>query len=181
MPQYAYPDGDDSDGPWVNQAGNNTNLYASIDDTQSSHDDNTTYIQVTDGASTPICSVTLGDTVTSPEAGENAYIKYRAVSTNNGMGTLGLKVELLQDTTPKFTSTTGSVGTSYTDYSLTIGDHSSITDWTALKLRFTLLNDGSGMMDVLKVTQAYVEAPAEASSSVPIAAIAMNTYRQMRN
>jgi len=176
MAQYARPDADSDDGDWLNQD-DGSSLYESID--ESSADDNTSYIYCGDGESTLVCKVGLSN-VSSPASG-NAYIKYRALSSQNGMDTLSLKVELMQDSAVKFTSTTSSVATSYTNYSYTISDHSSITDWDALFLRFTLFNS-QGMGDTLRITQAYVETPdAGGGGSTPIAAIAMNTYRQLRN
>ena len=45
MAQFARPDADISDGNWVNQAGNNTNLFASIDESVAADGD---YIIATD-------------------------------------------------------------------------------------------------------------------------------------
>ena len=68
MAQYARPDADDTDGNWTDKSGGST-LYTSID--ESSTDDSTTYIKVTDNGSNEICIVRLSD-VDTTDAG-NAY------------------------------------------------------------------------------------------------------------
>ena len=183
MVQYARPDADDTDNNWTDKDGGST-LYTSIDDT-STGDDATTYIKVTDTGSEELCIVRLSD-VSTPGSGD-AYIKYKALSEDEyGTGTApGLKLELLQDTTVKATTTNTSVNTSsFTSYIYTITDVSGISDWTDLKMRITMTpGDGSGMGadDLMKVTQVYLETQDAGGASVPIAAIAMNTYRQMGN
>ena len=104
------------------------------------------------------------------------------------MGAPGVKFELLEGSTVRGAAQTNNSvhGSSWTAYSYpTSGslDVSSVSDWNDLKLRITMLtNSGSGF-DTLKVTQAYLETPdaGGGGGSTPIAAIAMNTYRQMRN
>ena len=58
MAQYARPDADDTDGNWTDKSGGST-LYTSIDETSS--DDATTYIKVTDNGSNEACIVRLSD------------------------------------------------------------------------------------------------------------------------
>jgi hypothetical protein len=97
-----------------------------------------------------------------------------------GGGAPSLKLELLQGSTVKATTTNNSVDTSsWTAYSYTISDVSGISDWTDLKMRITMITN-TGFGDVMKVTQAFLETQDAGGASVPIAAIAMNTYRQMR-
>ena len=179
MAQYAYPDADQgTDGNWVDQD-DGSSLYAAIDDAFDGVDAST-YIKTPDGGSEDICIVRLSD-VSTPDSG-NAYIKYRAVAVDSGGGTQpNLKLELLQDTTVKATTTNNSVDTSsFTDYIYTISDVSGISDWTDLYMRITMVpNMGSG--DLMLITQVYLETQAAGGSSVPIAAIAMNTYKQLGN
>ena len=184
MAQYARPDADDTDGNWTDQD-SGTSLYAAIDET--SADNATTFIQSTDGGSNDICIVRLSN-ISAPGSG-NVNIKYTALSEDNsGMGAPGVKFELLEGSTVRGAAQTNSSvhGSSWTAYSYpTSGslDVSSVSDWNDLKLRITMLtNSGSGF-DTLKVTQAYLETPdaSGGGGSTPIAAIAMNTYRQMRN
>jgi hypothetical protein len=177
MAQYARPDADDTDGSWTDKSGGTT-LYTSID--EASADDATTFIKSTDDTgSNDVCIVRLSD-VSAP-ATSGTYIKYKALTEDaTGSGPPGLKLELLQGSTVKATTTNYSVDTSsFTAYSYTISDVSGISDWTDLKMRITMIT-GTGFGDVMKVTQAFLETQ-DAGSSTPIAAIAMNTYRQMRD
>ena len=178
MVQTARPDADDTDGSWTDKDGGTT-LYTSIDDT-STGDDATTYIKSADQGSNDVCIVRLSD-VSAP-ATSGTYIKYKALTEDNmGMGQPGLKLELLQGSSVKATTTNSSVNTSsFTAYSYTISDVSGISDWTDLKMRITMITN-AGANDLMKVTQVYLETQDAGGASVPIAAISMNTYRQMRN
>jgi len=180
MAQYARPDADDTDGNWTDQD-SGTSLYAAIDET--SADNATTFIQSTDGGSNDICIVRLSN-ISAPGSG-NVNIKYTALSEDNsGMGAPGVKFQLFEGTDARGAAhTNNSLGSSYpgSPASSSAIDVSSVSNWGNLKLRITMLaNSGSGF-DILKVTQAYLETPDASGGSTPIAAIAMNTYRQMRN
>ena len=177
MAQYARPDADQgTDGNWTDQD-DGSSLYAAID--ESSADNATTYIKSSDDGSNDACIVRLSD-VSAPGT-SGTYIKYKALNQDSmGGGAPSLKLELLQGSTVKATTTNNSVDTSsWTAYSYTISDVSGISDWTDLYMRITMLTN-MGASDVMKVTQVYLETQ-DAGSSTPIAAIAMNTYRQMRN
>ena len=176
MVQTARPDADDgTDGAWTDQGGG-TSLYAAID--EASADNATTFIQSTDSGSNDICIVQLAD-ISTPGSG-NVYIKYTAqADDNSGMGAPGIKLELLEGTTVEGTITNNSVASSWTAYSSAALDVSGVSSFSGLKLRITMLaNSGSGM-DILKLTQAYLETPdaGAASTAVPMA---LNTYQQMR-
>tara|TARA_Y100000401_G_scaffold30623_1_gene22373 strand:+ start:12473 stop:13027 length:555 start_codon:yes stop_codon:yes gene_type:complete len=182
MAQYARPDADDTDGNWTDKSGGST-LYTSIDET--SADDSTTYIKVTDNGSNEICIVRLSD-VDTPDAG-NAYIRVKAKTSDNAWtgNPPDLKVELLEGSTSRVSNTFTSVSTSgWGDLSYTFnGLGVSISDWSNLKLRLTMMaGDGGGMMagDEMHVTIAYLETQDAASASVPISAIVHNTYQQLR-
>jgi len=177
MVQYARPDADDTDGNWTDQD-DGSSLYAAID--EASADDATTFIKVADQSSNEVCIVRLSD-VSAPGT-SGTYIKYKALTEDNmGMGAPSLKLELLQGSTVKATTTNSSVNTSsFTSYSYTISDVSGISDWTDLKMRITMVAN-AGAWDVMKVTQVYLETQDAGGGSTPIAAIAMNTYKQMRN
>ena len=185
--QIALPNADDTDGSWTDKDGGTT-LYTSID--EASADNATTFIKSTDNGSDDACIVQLAS-ISAPASG-NVRIKYTAMSVDeSGFGsTPGIKFELLEevegsDIVRGAAQTNNSVhGSSWTAYNYpTSGslDVSSVSNWGNLKLRITMLTNGGTMMDVLKVTQAYLETPEAGGASVPIAAIAMNTYRQMRN
>jgi len=170
MAQYARPDADDTDGNWKNQSGNNTNLYASVD--EASADDGTTQINSTDDTgSNDVCILRLSD-VSTPDSG-NAYIKYKALTQDNaGMGRPGLKLELLETDSYTVRAAVTNWDTStddYTSYSYTISDVSGISDWTDLYIRLTMLTQ-SGFGDVMYVTQVYLEtqdAAAEEATANP--------------
>jgi len=173
MAQYARPDADDTDGGWVTQNNNNTDLYASVD--EASADDGTTHIKVSDeGMGDDACILRLSD-VDEPDSG-NAYIKYRAVTTDDSWSGAGvpLKLELLETDsyTVRATTTNYSIetdGSTYTNYSYTISDVSGISDWTDLYIRLTMVS-GTGMGDTIYVTQVYLEtqnAAAEEATANP--------------
>ena len=182
MAQYASPDADDgTDGNWTDKDGG-TSLYASIDDDpESSADDDTTFIQSTDSGTDDACIVQLED-ISTPGSG-NVYIKFRALATNDsGMGAPGIKLELLEGASVEGTITKDpdSVATSWTAYSSAALDVSGVSSFSGLKLRITMLaNSGSGM-DVLKLTQAYLETPDAGGGGSAIIPIAMNHFRKMR-
>jgi hypothetical protein len=192
MAQYGMPDADDTVNNWTDKSGGGT-LYTSIDEVDGSSvpsaDDDTTYIKVTDGGSNEACIVELSN-LSAPTSG-NAYLKARAKTSDNAYtgNPPQLKIELLEGSTSRVSNTFSSVSTSgWGDLSHTFsGLDVSISDWTALKLRITMLaGDGAGMgaSDEMHVTIAYVEtndASGGGGGSTPIAAISMNTYRQMRN
>lgn len=75
MVQVGRPSADHTDGDWTDQAGG-TNLYAAID--ESSADDATTFIQVTDDGSDHACIVEIGD-LASPGSGDRT-ITYKALA-----------------------------------------------------------------------------------------------------
>jgi len=185
MVQYARPDADDtSDDNWTDKSGGST-LYTSIDEAtdQDDADDDTTYIKsIDDQGANQVCIVRLSD-VSAPGS-SGTYIKYVArTEDNSGGGQPPLKLELLQGSTVKATTTNSSVSTSaWTDYSYTISDVSGISDWTDLKIRITMMTN-AGMSDPMQITQLYLltQDAGGGGGSTPIAAIAMNTYRQMRN
>jgi len=176
MVQYARPDADDTDGNWTDQD-DGSSLYAAID--EASADDATTFIKVADQSSNEVCIVRLSD-VSAPGS-SGTYIKYKALTEDNmGMGQPGLKLELLEGTTVKATTTNSSVNTSsFTAYSYTISDVSGISDWTDLKMRITMVTN-AGAWDLMKVTQVYLETQ-DAGAASTATPMALNTYQQMRN
>lgn len=178
MAQYARPDADDTVANWTDKSGGGT-LYTSID--EASADDATTYIKVADNGGNEACVVRLGD-VSAPGS-SGTYIKYKAMTQDNtGMGAPSLKLELLQGTTVKATTTNTSVNTSsFTAYSYTISDVSGISDWTDLKMRITMVTQGIGMSDEMHVTQAYLETQDASGGGSTATPTALNTYQQMRN
>ena len=190
-PQYAYPDADTSDGDWLNESSNNTNLYASIDDAHDVADavaDNT-YISVSDGGGEPGAAhpitVSLGST-TDPASGADHSVVI-LWSDGAGMGGVTLNVNLKDGSSSikneDFSMSTGS-GTPITStMSLSTAQANSISSSGYGNLGLVLTStDGGGAGYTTSVYRAYFKCPeAGGGSSVPIAAIAMNTYRQMGN
>lgn len=128
---YIRPDADSADGGWTNESGNNTNLFASIDETAASDSD---YIQ---SALTPvndIVTVRLSDP--SAGVGQPVNVSYRYQKV--GSDTIDLIVRLKQGATTKATWTHSNISTSYVDARQTLsgGEFASITDWTDLFLEF---------------------------------------------
>ena len=181
MVQKARPDADDTDGSWTDKDGGTT-LYTSID--EPSADGDTTFIKCVDSGGDDACIIQLA-TISAPGSG-NVNIKYTAMSVDDSgsENPPGIKFELLEGSTVRGSAQTNNSvhRTSWTAYSYpTSGslDVSSVSNWGNLKLRITMLST-EGFNDILQVTQAYLETPDASGGSTPIAAIAMNTYRQMR-
>tara|TARA_R110002167_G_scaffold110987_3_gene282235 strand:- start:95 stop:634 length:540 start_codon:yes stop_codon:yes gene_type:complete len=179
MVQVARPSADDTDGNWLDQD-DGSSLYAAID--EASADGATTHIYSTDNGGNDTCIVNLAS-ISAPGSG-SVYIKYTAlVEDGSGMGAPGVKFQLFEGTDARGAAhTNNSVATSYTAVASSAIDVSSVSNWGNLKLRITLLTNAGSGMDYIRVTQAYLETPdAGGGGSTPIAAISMNTYRQMRN
>jgi hypothetical protein len=190
-PQYAYPDADVSDGSWQNESSNNTNLYASIDDAHDVADavaDNT-YISVSDdgggmgGPSALPVTVSLGST-TDPASGADHSVVI-LWSDGEGYGQVTLNVNLKDGSSSikneDFTVDTGSATPITSTMSLSTAQANNISSSGYGNLSLVLTSTDSGGSATTSVFRAYFKCPEAASSSTPIAAIAMNTYRQMRN
>ena len=182
MVQVGRPSADHTDGDWTDQAGG-TNLYAAID--ESSADDATTFIQVTDDGSDHACIVEIGD-LASPGSGDRT-ITYKALAADGASSGdyPNLKIEILEGGSvldPAVAITNSSVATdAFTSVTTSSLNVSGVSDWTDLQFRLTMTagsGAGMGQSDLLKVTQIYLTIPDESSTAV--AAVAMNTYRQMR-
>ena len=88
-------------------------------------------------------------------------------------------VKLYDGTTLIKSFSTGTNGsTTNIDTALSSTEAGNITDWTDLRLRFGCYDQTP--YATCYIYQAYLEA-GDATSTTPIAAISMNTYRQMRN
>ena len=169
MAQTARPDADISDGDWVNQSGNNTNLFASIDESTASDSD---YIVATDsgmGMGSDIVTIIGLEDMDEPDGNASHTIKYRATE-DSGMSAMSLKVELLEGSTSRKSVTNSSLGGSFTTYTINLSEAEAgnISDYTNLRLRFTA-NDGMGMGNSCKVSWAEFSAPDAAASEAPAA------------
>ena len=189
MVQYAYPDADTSDGDWLNESSNNTNLYASIDDAHGVADavaDNT-YISVSDGGGEPGAAmpvtVSLGSTTDPASAADHSVVILW--SDGEGYGQVSLNVNLKDGSSSikneDFTMDTGSSDPITSTMSLSAAQANNISSSGYGNLGLVLTSTDSGGSAVTTVYRAYFACPDAGGSSVPIAAIAMNTYKQLGN
>ena len=130
---YARPDVDSADGGWSNQAGSQTNLYASIDETVA---DDADYISSSPGNSNDVVKLSLSDvsSVSNPTT-----VRYRYKKNDGGdPATVNMQASLLQGSTVIASWQHNDIGTSYTlaEQSLTGGQFSAISDLTNLFLQF---------------------------------------------
>ena len=187
MVQTGRPSADNDDGDWTDQDGGSS-LYAAIDDTGSG-DDATTFIKATDDGSSHACIVEIAN-LSAPGSGDST-ITYKALAADGAGGGdyPNLKIELLEGGSvldPAVAITNSSVATdAFTSVTTSALNVSGVSDWNDLQFKLTLLPGSGAMMgqsDLLKVTQIYLTIQdAGGGGSVPIAAIAMNTYKQMGN
>ena len=191
-PQYAYPDADTSDGDWVNESGNNTNLYASIDDAHGVADavaDNT-YISVSDdgeGMGSPSAmpvTVSLGSTTDPASATDHSVVILW--SDAEGMQQVSLNVNLKDSDgssikNENFDIDEEQTGPITSTMLLSTAQANSISSSGYGNLGLVLTSTDNGGSATVNVYRAYFKCPEAGGSSVPIAAIAMNTYKQMGN
>src|SRR5215203_5121797 len=107
--QTAVPISDITDGSWLNELGNNTNLYASLDESAASDTDYIISSSLASGSS-DTCEVGLtviGDPVSS--ADHVVSYRYRA----QGTGAMNLTVRLMEGATIIASWTHTSVSTTY--------------------------------------------------------------------
>lgn len=125
--QRSAPASDVSAGSWTASSG--SDLFAMIDEASPSDAD---YIKTATAAD--VCTVALGS-LSDPSASTGHQVSYRI----SGDGTSGMQVDLLQGTTVIATWTHDPAPASPTTYSQTLTgtEADAITDYTALRLRFT--------------------------------------------
>ena len=185
-PQYAYPDADTSVGGWGVSTG--SDRYAMIDDAHGVADavaDNT-YIQVSPSgdptAAHPI-TVSLGSTTDPASGAEHSVVILW--SDGEGYGQVTLNVNLKDGSSSikneDFSMSTGSATPITSTMLLSTAQANSISSSGYGNLGLVLTSTDSGGSATTSVYRAYFKCPEAGGSSVPIAAIAMNTYRQMGN
>ena len=129
---YARPDADSADGGWSNQAGSQTNLYASIDETVA---DDADYI-ASSASNNDIVKLSLSDvsSVSNPTT-----VRYRYKKNSGGdPAPVNMQATLLQGSTVIAQWQHNDISTSYTlaEQSLSSGQFSAISDLTNLFLQF---------------------------------------------
>ena len=172
MVQYARPDADTSVGNWTASSG--TDRYAMIDEAST---DDSDYIQVTDsGGGGEAITLSLS-AVTDPSSASSHSVVVR-FSDDSGMDAVTLNINLKDGGTS--IKNEGFTGSSTANHTMTLNatQANNISGYGNLTLVLTA-TDGGGIGSTSKIYQAYFACP-DAASSTPIAAIAMNTFRQMR-
>lgn len=165
MTQTARPDSDVSDGNWTNQDENQTNLYASIDESSVSDSD---YVQSQDdSAATDTMIVGLSD-VDDPESAADHKVYFRAQGDpGGGFSVPPLIVALLEGSTQRATVTVTPANGSYGNhnFTLTTAEANSIGDYDNLRLKL-VRNSSDGGFENVRVSQAYFECPDASASAV---------------
>lgn len=132
--QVGAPISDITDGSWLNELGNNTNLYASIDETTASDTD---YIisSALVVAATDTCEVGI-TALTDPVSSSSHTVSYRYRAQGNT--STNLTVRLMQGATIVVSWTHTGVSTTYAVATQTLSgaEADAITDYTDLRLRF---------------------------------------------
>ena len=137
MTQYARPDADRTDGSWLNNASNNTNLYSYVDETSVNDSD---YIESIDYSASADAVILDLSSVTDPENAANHTVFYRA---KMGEGMMGggptLTVALFQGGSQIATKTDSGLTTSFSDDNLNLStsEANNITDYGDLRIKFT--------------------------------------------
>lgn len=130
MGENLRPDGDVSDGGWTTGTGG-SDLWTAIDEVAF---DDSDYIRSGDNPSNDACEVTISNP--SGAVGEHVTVEYRYCK--YGSGRIDLTVSLKEGSTVIASWTHTDIGTSETtaSQSLSAGEVSSITDYSALSLMF---------------------------------------------
>jgi hypothetical protein len=126
---YLRPDADITDGGWTNELGNNTDLYASVDETAANDSD---YIQSSVNAVADVCRIRISN----PSTGVGAPFKVRYRYQKQGSGTADLTVRLFQGSTQiaSWTHSNISATLGTVTQTLTGPQFASITDFSNLEL-----------------------------------------------
>jgi hypothetical protein len=129
---YWYPDSDLSSTNWINELGQSTNLYQSIDEATPNDSD---YIRSQEDPGSYIYEASLQDpTDPSTSFGHKVYYRYRKEP--GPVGQVDMVVRLKQNTTTIASWTHLDVPATWTDGegTLTSGEADSITDYSALRI-----------------------------------------------
>ena len=180
MTQYARPDADRTDGSWLNNAGNNTNLYSYVDDTSVGDSD---YIESIDSSASADTVILDLSSVSDPGNALNHTVFYRAkVAAGMMGGTPDLTIALFQGDagSPIATKTDTGVTTSFSDDNLNLStsEANAITDYGDLRIKFTRAAGGGAGGETATVSWCFFSCDSVDSSIAPLA---MNHFRKMRS
>jgi len=129
--QIVRPTTDTSLGGWTDQADGTSSIYTAIDETTASDSD---FVQSPNNPSTSIYKFKIG-TISDPGIHANNIVAYR-YRKPEAVGTVNLKVRLIEGTTTRKEWTHSNIGTSWTtqEQTLTEGEAATITDYSNLYL-----------------------------------------------
>lgn len=137
--QYARPNADQVDGGWLNEAGSNINLFASIDEVTASDAD---YIQSANDPASDVCIVKLSS-LSDPASSTDHIVRYRIAKNDAAAASVSVTVSLTQGTGATETviaswSHTDIPGDATThSQTLTTAQADAITDYADLYLKFS--------------------------------------------
>ena len=177
MVQKAHPDADTSVGEWAASSG--TDRFAMINEVTT---DDSDYIHVTDDGGGNSFPITLSlSSVTDPSSTDPHSVVVRAFVAEVS-GEVNLNVNL-KDGSSSIKNETFALQDSFTNHTMNLSTAqlNSISGYGNLTLVLTSTDDSYSGTFQTKLSQAYFTCPDAGGGSTPIAAIAMNTYRQMRN
>lgn len=150
--QKLIPDGDISDGNWLNQAGSNTNLYQSLDETPTYSE--TDWARVEPSGTPNAFQVSLSN-AEDPGVSTGHVVRYRYGKA--GTAIMNLTVRLKQGTTTIASWVHGSIGANTTaEQTLTAGEANSITDYTDLRLEFEAEIGSDALLEVSATNPRYL-------------------------
>ncbi len=137
-PQLAYAASDISDGAWLNQAGSNVNLFASIDEVTA---DDADWIQ-SDLSPATASPVTVGfGPLTDPVVHTGHVIRYRPGKDVTGGDVLNFTAHLYQGATLIASDVTRATPDAFTTYSFTLTEAQAgaITSYSDLRIVFSVI------------------------------------------
>lgn len=137
-PQEASPDGDVADGSWLNEAGSNVNLFASIDEDTSGGAGDSDFIRSSASpVAADIAKFSLGP-LTDPSGNTSHKVRYRYGKDVTAGDVLNLTVRLKQGATEiaSWVHADIPVGPVNAEQTLTGPQADAITDYNALELWF---------------------------------------------
>lgn len=135
--QYARPNADITDGSWTNESGNNTNLYASIDESVINDSD---YIQSSQSPSSADVTEIGLSSVGDPGTDLGHVVRYRYKKDTAG-GQIDLTVRLMQGGTEIASWSHADIGTGFVTatQTLTNPQAANITNYADLRIKFEAL------------------------------------------
>lgn len=130
--QYARPTSDQSDGNWLNEAGSNTDLYASLDESSPNDSD---YIISGEHPANNACKVRLSS-VSDPLTSSGHIVRYRYYKRNSSRVDLVVRLKQGGTTIASWTHTDISATPVLAEQTLSGAEADAITDYSILDVEF---------------------------------------------